>query len=532
MTAAASDLQNRNVLLICPEFPYSYWSFKEPFRIQGIKNMNPPLGLLTVAALLPPSWTLRLVDEGVRKVTPADWDFCDMVMLTAMIVQQDEAVALIREAKRRGKTVVVGGPHASSVPEVMLDAGADIVVKGEAETTIDLLLDALDRNETGVVIQEPHKPDITLSPIPRWDLIDIRDYNMMSVQTSRGCPFDCEFCDIVNLYGRKPRYKTPEQFLAELEALFQLGHRGSVFISDDNFIGNKQNAKALLEALVPWMENHGKPFGFFCQASINLGQEPELVGLMTEVCIGDVFIGIETPNEDSLRITGKIHNLRNPIAENLDYLIRNGLSVLGSFIIGLEGEKPGAAQRLCAFIEKTAMPVVMINLLGALPNTRLHQRLKNEGRLKNNADITDTLVGHMNFIPDRPEEEIVAEYYYAIDYLYEPSRLMTRAYRNLMKLRPTRAALAEARGEQSRPLPVKRALPPLKRQIKDLKLVLRIFWRHGFVAAHRGQFWRQLISVWSKNPSRLRRYFIFLGYAEGLYEFRRQAKQWRKLRGL
>ena len=530
MTTTESDPKNRNVLLVCPEFPYSYWSFKESFQLQGIKTMNPPLGLLTLATLLPPSWTLRLVDEGVRKVTPEDWDFCDMVMLTAMIVQQDEAVSLIREAKRRGKTVVVGGPHASSVPEVMLDAGADIVVRGEAETTIDSLLEALEKGETGVVIEETYKPDMALSPIPRWDLVDFRDYNMMSVQTSRGCPFDCEFCDIVNLYGRKPRYKTPEQFLAELETLFKLGHRGSVFISDDNFIGNKENARALLEALIPWMENHGKPFGFFCQASINLGQEPELVDLMTEACVGDVFIGIETPNEDSLRIIGKMHNLRNPIEENLDYLIRNGLSVLGSFIIGLEGEKKGAAERLCAFIEEADMPVVMINLLGALPNTRLHQRLKKEGRLKDNADIIDTQVGHMNFIPDRPEEEIAAEYFYAIDFLYEPSRLMARAYRNLMKLRPTRAALAEARGEKPKPMPVPRALPPLKRQIKDLKLVLRIFWRHGFVAGYRGQFWRQLINVRRKNPSRLRRYFIFLGYAESLYDFRRQAQEWSRLR--
>jgi radical SAM superfamily enzyme YgiQ (UPF0313 family) len=532
MTATASDPRDKNVLLICPEFPYSYWSFKEPFRLLGIKTMNPPLGLLTVAALLPPNWNLRLVDENVRKITQADWDFCDMVMLTAMVVQEDEAAALIREAKQRGKTVVVGGPHASSVPKVMLDAGADIVVKGEAETAMAPLLKALDRGETGIIVEETHKPDMSLSPIPRWDLIDIWDYGNMSVQTSRGCPFDCEFCDIVSLFGRKPRYKTPEQFIAELETLYQLGHRGSVFICDDNFIGNKQNTKALLEALIPWMESRGKPFGFICQASVNLGQEPELVDLMTEACIGDVFIGIETPDEDSLRLTNKIQNIRIPMAENLDYLIRNGLSILGSFIVGLEGEKPGATQRLCSFVEEMDITIAMINLLTALPNTRLYERLNKEGRLKSVTKITDTQMGHMNLIPDRPEEEIVAEYFYAIDYLYEPSRLMARAYRNLMKLRPTRAALAKARGEEPKPMPVPRALPPLKRQIKDMKLVLTIFWRHGIAAKYRGQFWRQLINVRRKNPSRLRRYFIFLGYAESLYDFRRQAKQWKKLRGL
>lgn len=528
MSVGESDRRARSVLLICPQFPYSFWTFNESLRLQGVKNANPPLGLLTVAALLPQSWTLRLVDEGVRKVTRADWDFCDTVMLTAMIVQRDEAMALIREAKQRGKTVVIGGPHASSEPDIMLGAGADIVVRGEAETAMAPLLEALEQGRVGIIVEETHKPDLTDSPIPRWDLIDVWDYSMMSVQTSRGCPFDCEFCDIVNLFGRKPRYKSPEQFLAELETLYQTGYRGSVFISDDNFIGDKTKTQALLNALIPWMESHGKPFGFFCQASVNLGQEPELVDLMTEACIGDVFIGIETPDEESLRITNKVQNLRHPLSENVDYLIRNGLSVLGSFIIGLEGEKPGAAQRLCAFIENADMPITMLNLLAALPNTRLHQRLKEEGRLKSDVNIIDTQFGHMNHIPDRPEGEIVAEYFYAIDYLYEQSRLMARAYRNLMKLRPTRAAQASARGEKQPPSQVPRALPPFKRRRQDLRTALMIIWRHGIVAGYRTQFWRQLFSVWRKNPSRLRRYFIFLGYAESLYDFRKKAKNWER----
>ena len=230
------------------------------------------------------------------------------------------------------------------------------MVRGEAESTMELLVPALEQGRTGLVIEEPFKPDLGTSPIPRWDLIDVWDYSMIYVQTSRGCPFDCEFCDIVNLYGRKPRYKSPDQFLSELEALYRLGYRGSIFISDDNFIGDRRKALALVNALIPWMENRGKPFGFFCQASINLGQEPELVDLMTEACICDVFIGIETPDEDALRKTNKVQNVRRPLVENLDYLARNGMSILGSFIIGLDGEKPGAGQRLCDFVEETAMP--------------------------------------------------------------------------------------------------------------------------------------------------------------------------------
>ena len=260
------------VLLINPEFPGSFWSLQQSCELLGRKTLMPPLGLLTLAALLPADWELRLVDLNARPLRPDDWDWAELVMLSGMIVQREGLLNLIREAKARHKTVVVGGPFATSVPQEILEAGADFLVRGEGETTIPLWLAAWQAGETHGVIEPDGRPEMTLSPVPRFDLLNLDDYIIVGIQTSRGCPFNCEFCDIVNLYGRKPRYKSPDQVLAELETLFNLGWRREVFICDDNFIGNQTHARAILKKLIPWMKSHGEPFSFWTQASANLGQ--------------------------------------------------------------------------------------------------------------------------------------------------------------------------------------------------------------------------------------------------------------------
>ena len=231
-------------LLVCPEFPLSFWSFRKSCQLRGNRTVNPPLGLLTVAALLPPEWELRLADLNTRSLTEEDWQWADLILISAMYIQREGLLALVREAKRRGKTVVAGGPYPTSLPEAALEAGCDFVVRGEGENTVPLLLEAMRAGKTGV-IETDEKPDLTTSPIPRFDLLRLDDYATFSIQTSRGCPFDCEFCDVVNLFGRKPRHKTPKQVIAELETLYRLGATGNMFICDDNFIGSKKRAQAL-----------------------------------------------------------------------------------------------------------------------------------------------------------------------------------------------------------------------------------------------------------------------------------------------
>ena len=246
-------------LLVCPEFPLSFWSFQKSCRLRGNKTVNPPLGLVTVAALLPTEWEMRLADLNTRSLTEEDWQWADLVLISAMYIQRAGLLALVREAKLRGKTVVAGGPHPTSLPEAVLEAGCDFVVRGEGENTIPLLLEAMRVGKTGI-IENDEKPDLTTSPIPRFDLLRLNDYASVTIQTSRGCPFDCEFCDVVNLFGRIPRYKAPKQVIAELETLHRLGARGSVFICDDNFIGSKKHARALLQELTPWLRSRGEPF--------------------------------------------------------------------------------------------------------------------------------------------------------------------------------------------------------------------------------------------------------------------------------
>lgn len=248
-------------LLVCPEFPLSFWSFRKAVRFRGNKTTNPPLGLLTVAALLPREWELRLADLNARRLMDDDWQWADLILISAMYIQREGLLALVREAKRRGKTVVAGGPHPTSLPEAALEAGCDFVVRGEGENTIPLLLEAMKNGKTGIV-ENHERPDLTTSPIPRFDLLRLDDYDTMTIQTSRGCPFDCEFCDVVSLFGRKPRYKTPQQVIAELEFLYRLGARGAVFFCDDNFIGSKPHARALLQELTPWLKSRGEPFTF------------------------------------------------------------------------------------------------------------------------------------------------------------------------------------------------------------------------------------------------------------------------------
>ncbi|NJK28446.1 MAG: B12-binding domain-containing radical SAM protein, partial [Coleofasciculaceae cyanobacterium SM2_3_26] len=393
------------VLLLYPQFPKSFWSFEQALALVDRKALLPPLGSITVAAILPQEWEYKLVDRNVRNVREEEWDWAELVILSAMIVQKEDFAAQIREAKRRGKLVAVGGPYATSLPQESLAAGADFLVLDEGEITLPLFVEALQRGETSGIIRTTEKPDVTSTPIPRYDLLELDAYDNMSVQFSRGCPFQCEFCDIIVLYGRKPRTKAPEQFLKELDYLYELGWRRSIFLVDDNFIGNKRNVKLLLRSLKDWMEMRGYPFYLNTEASVDLAQDEELMSLMVAANFNAVFLGIETPDEASLTVTKKFQNTRDSLATSVERIVRSGLRVTAGFIIGFDGEQAGAGDRIVRFVTQTAIPLAMFGMLQALPNTALWHRLEKEGRIRSDrSNGNQTTL--MNFVPTRPVEDI------------------------------------------------------------------------------------------------------------------------------
>jgi radical SAM superfamily enzyme YgiQ (UPF0313 family) len=494
------------VLLLYPLFPKSFWSFDKALELIGRKVSLPPLSLTTVAAILPQTWEFRLVDRNVGYESEADWHWADLVIISGMIVQKDDMLYLIESAKRRGKPVAVGGPYVTSVPQSALEAGADFLILDEGEITLPLFVEALERGETsGVFRSNGEKPDVTTTPIPRFDLLDLSAYSDMSVQFSRGCPYQCEFCDIIVLYGRKPRTKTPAQLLAELQALYDLGWRRSIFVVDDNFIGNKRNVKLLLRELVPWMEERGYPFSFSTEASVDLAQDQELLELMIAANFNAVFLGIETPDTDSLSLTQKFQNTRNSLIEAVRTINQCGLRVMAGFIIGFDGEKSGAGDRIIDFVEATAIPQALFSMLQALPNTALSQRLKKEGRLietESEANIHQTTL--INFIPTRPIEEIAHEYVRCFWDLYEPDRYLARVYRHFIDMKP-------------RKLKKKKFKVP---QWADIRALLTICWRQGVKRSTRWQFWRQLISIIQRNPGVFKHYITNCAHLEHFIDYR------------
>jgi radical SAM superfamily enzyme YgiQ (UPF0313 family) len=506
------------VLLINPPFPDSFWSFPESCQLMGRRTLMPPLGLLTLAALLPQEWDLRLADLEARPLSADAWDWAEIVMLSGMIVQRSALLRLIRQAKARGKTVVVGGPYPTSLPEEIRAAGADFLIRGEGEQTVPRWLAAWRAGATHGVIESNGRPQMSLSPVPRFDLLKLKDYIIIGIQTSRGCPFNCEFCDIVNLYGRKPRYKSPEQVLAELEMLFNLGWRRQVFICDDNFIGNHTHARAILSQLIPWMESRGEPFSFWTQVSANLGRHPDLVDLLTAANFSNVFIGVESPDEAVLIGNRKYQNLQNPVGQLLTNIVTNGLGVVSSFIMGFDQETTGAGDRICAFVEEHHLTSVMLNLLQALPNTALWDRLQAENRLTGAGVNTDMSRASLNFIPTRPAAEITAEYLRTVDQLYEPSKYLARTYQNFLAMRPTRAATGGQRPPRQAATQPPRL--PFNPHLEDLAALIRLIWRQGVVAGYRRQFWRQLWGIYRRNPSRLAKYLTECAMGENLFQIR------------
>ncbi len=494
-------------LLLYPQFPQSFWSYDRAMKMAGLKAVIPPLGIITIAALLPPDWQIRFYDRNVSLETEADWQWCDLVILSAMMVQKPDFHALIEKAVRLGKKVAVGGPYPTSVPQDALASGADYLILDEGEMTIPMFLEAIAQSKTQGIFRSLEKPDVSLSPMPRFDLLQRNAYFMMAIQFSRGCPFNCEFCDIITLYGRKPRTKEPSQALAELQALYDLGWRGSLFIVDDNFIGNQRNVKRFLRELIPWMEQHNYPFTFITEASVNLAEDDELLELMVKAGFYAVFLGIETPDQDSLQVTRKQQNTRNPLVEACRKINEAGMLIYAGFILGFDGERSGAGERIQAFVEQTSIPQPMLGILQALPNTALWERLEKEQRLIEGVGVTE--VGDqnslMNFIPTRPVAEIAKEYVEGFWAMYEPTNYLRRCLQQCLSI----GSLVGRKQTMKLPLG------------KGLLVFAQLIWHQGLRRPEiRGQFWRQLGTILLRKPQVLNMYLGLCITGEHFWEYR------------
>ena len=410
-----------NALLVYPEHPPTYWGANFALEIVGIKAAFPPLGLLTIASMFPPQYALRVVDMNVTPLEDSDLEWADMVFTSTMIVQRFSLQSVIERCKQAGLPVVAGGPHPTTFHDEI--QGVDYFVLDEAEEIFPRFLQDLENGTAKAIYREPRKPDVTKTPIPRFDLIDMKNYHSMGVQFSRGCPFDCEFCDITKLYGRVPRTKTPDQLVDEFELLYRLGWRGQIFLVDDNFIGNKRDAMNLLPVLARWQKAHGYPFTLFTEASVNLSRMNALMDAMIDAGFDTVFLGIETPNPKALLKTKKPQNVSKREENFLFNAVRKiqgkGMQVQGGFILGLDDDDEGVFDAQIDFIQAVGIPMAPIYLLTAVKGTDLYNRLKSENR------ILEVSIGGnattLNFKPEMDPRILIEGYRRVTATLYDPT---------------------------------------------------------------------------------------------------------------
>ena len=425
------------ILLVYPQYPDTFWSFKHALKFVSKKATFPPLGLVTVAAMLPEEWEKKLVDMNVTTLTDKDLKWADYVFLSAMVAQQSSAREVIDRCKRLGTKIVAGGPFFSRGYEDFGFDEIDHLVFSEAENLLPLFLRDLEKGRAKHIYASEERPDIKETPVPLWSLINKKKYQSMSIQYSRGCPFDCEFCDIIILNGHKPRTKDKDQVLAELNALYDSGWQGSVFFVDDNFIGNKRKLKSeILPAIIEWREERKRPFSFYTEASINLADDEELMRLMSKAGFDMVFVGIESPNEESLVECNKLPNKNRDMLAAVRKIQHYGLQVQGGFIVGFDSDPPSIFKSQIDFIQKSGIVTAMVGVLMAPPGTRLYERLKRENRLlpKGSGDNTD---GSTNFVPRMGHEMLARGYKQVVDTIYGPKQYYERIRIFLREYRPT-----------------------------------------------------------------------------------------------
>jgi radical SAM superfamily enzyme YgiQ (UPF0313 family) len=425
------------ILLISPEYPDTFWSFKHALSFVSKKAGQPPLGLLTVASLLPPAWEKRLVDLNLSNLTDEQLRWADYAFVGGMSVQSESAREVIARCGKAGTRVVGGGPLFTARHEEF--DGVDHFVLNEAEVTLPLFIHDIVQGRPKPVYATSEWADVTTTPVPMWELIDLHRYATMNLQYSRGCPFDCEFCDITVLYGRLPRTKSGDQVIAELDALYQRGWRDHVFFVDDNFIGNKEKLKrVILPRITQWMEERHHPFSLGTEASLNLSDDPQLLEMMVRAGFEEVFVGIESPNEESLKECRKIPNKGRNLLTSIKTLQKAGLQVQGGFIVGFDSDPPSIFDTLIRFIQESGIVVAMVGLLNAPINTRLYHRLKEERRLREgfSGDNTDFT---MNFTPRMRIEELLQGYRKILGTIYSPKEYYRRVISFLRTHEPLKA---------------------------------------------------------------------------------------------
>jgi radical SAM superfamily enzyme YgiQ (UPF0313 family) len=456
-----------NVLLVQPFTPRTYWGFQYSVGIVGKAASMPPLGLATLAAQLPQSFSQRIVDLNVEPLRDEDLRWADALLLTGMLIHEPSMHEVIARARRFGVPTVVGGPAASTSPELFHDA--DHVFTGESEGRLHALVEALGSGEGPRMLApaDGARPQLGSTPPPRWDLLRRDQYVSMSLQYSRGCPFNCEFCDIIELFGRNPRTKSPAQVVRELETLRDWGWRGSVFFVDDNFIANRKEAAKMLPEVARWQDEHGRPFEFYTEASVDLATQPKLIEAMVEAGFSTVFLGIETPSPEALRETQKLQNLRIELHEAVERLTRAGLEVFSGFIVGFDSDGPSIFEVQRAFIDSLPVAAAMIGVLTALPRTQLWRRLEKEGRLRR--DSSGDQFSRPNFQPVLDEQTLLEGYRRLLASIYEPAAYYARC-----------AKIVEQVGEGRAP-----ALRP-----GALKMLLSIVLHVGLLSPQRRHFWR------------------------------------------
>ena len=408
-------------LLVYPEHPPTYWGANYALEMVGIKSAFPPLGLLTIAAMFPPEYELRVVDMNVAPLEDSDLEWADMVFTSTMIVQRVSLKTVIERCNRAGVPVIAGGPHPTTFHDEI--PGVDHFVLDEAEEIFPGFLRDLEDGTAKAIYREPRKPDVTLTPVPRFDLIDLDNYYSMGLQFSRGCPFDCEFCDITKLYGRVPRTKSPAQMVTEFDSLRKLGWKGPLFLVDDNFIGNKREAMNLLPVIAEWQKAHGYPFSLSTEASVNLAHLDELMDAMVEAGFDTVFLGIETPNPKALIKTKKPQNTSRKEEDFLFHAVRKiqrkGMQVQGGFILGLDSDDEGVFDAQIEFIQQAGIPVAPIYLLTALRGADMYERLRAENRLLDKEIGTNAMT--LNFKSELDPVTLIDGYRRVTATLYDPT---------------------------------------------------------------------------------------------------------------
>ncbi len=479
--------KNLKALMVWPRFPSSFWGFEGVLEIIPERSVMPPLGLITVAALCPPTWEIRLLDLTFDTLTEEDILWADLVMVSSMHAQRTSTLSVLERARAAGRRTFIGGPWASSEPEFLANY-ADHLLVGEAEEAFAAIAEELENGTAQAMYRVLDKPDMSKSPLPRFDLLRMSEYTSMPVQFSRGCPFQCEFCDIITIYGRKPRSKPPAQLIAELDRLREMGWRNEVFIVDDNFIGNHKLAFALTTELAAWQQQHGQPFSFYTEASIDLAERAELMTAMVAANFMYVFLGIETPSAEALKGSSKFQNLRGDLVTRVQKIRENGLWVIAGFIVGFDSDDETIFERQLQFIDKTAITWAMAGVLQAPPTTALFDRMKLEGRLIEDSDATSNF-SPPNFRTVLPLPILLRGLSTLLAGLYTPESYFRRAFGSLDSWNP--------RSTQR---------PPDMGLLYNLRVFGSSMWHQGVRSTYRLAYWRFLslaLRKWALQPAKI-----------------------------